>query len=67
MCSGGSVLTILLNTSNETIKGRLEITAVVRKLEQAQLLERKGVKALVISGLEDSAKMHDLAKDHDSQ
>ncbi|KAE8410700.1 hypothetical protein BDV36DRAFT_302513 [Aspergillus pseudocaelatus] len=62
---GGSVLTTLLTTSHEAIKGRLEITAVVRKPEQAQLLESKGVKGVVFNGLEDSEQMHSLAKEHD--
>ena len=55
-----------MTTSNEAIKGRLDITAVVRKPEQAQLLKSKGVKGIVFNGLEDSEQMHNLAKEHDS-
>ncbi|OTB13432.1 hypothetical protein K445DRAFT_336417 [Daldinia sp. EC12] len=62
---GGSVLTTLANSADEAIKGRLQFTAVVRKPEQSQLLEAKGLKTIVFNGLEDVALMHNLAKDHD--
>lgn len=44
----------------------MDITAVVRKPEQAQLLKSKGVKGIVFNGFEDSEQMHNLAKEHDS-
>ncbi|KAK6955990.1 hypothetical protein Daesc_003637 [Daldinia eschscholtzii] len=66
MASGGSVLTTLANSADESINGRLQFTAVVRKLEQSQLLEAEGLKTIVFNGLEDVALMHNLAKDHDT-
>ncbi|KAK2026332.1 NAD dependent epimerase/dehydratase [Colletotrichum zoysiae] len=61
---GGSVLSQLLNSSYPEIRN-LDITALVRKQEQADLLKQKGVKAIVFDGLDDSDFLRKTAGEYD--
>ncbi|KAK2060058.1 NAD dependent epimerase/dehydratase [Colletotrichum caudatum] len=61
---GGSVLSQLLNSSYSEIKN-LDITALVRKQEQADLLKHKGVEAIVFDGLDDSDFLRRTASEYD--
>lgn len=62
--SGGSVLTRLLKSENEFIN-TCSFTALVRKQEQADLLESKGVNGVVFSGLDDTETLTTQASKHD--
>ncbi|KAH7136400.1 NAD dependent epimerase/dehydratase family protein [Dactylonectria macrodidyma] len=61
---GGSVLTTLLQSTNPNIKGS-QLSALVRKKEQADLLTTKGVHAIVFDGLDDTAFIREVASKHD--
>lgn len=62
--SGGSVLIALTTSQNPAIKNDTKVTALVRKQEQAQVLDRAGINALLFNGLDDVAQMESLARDH---
>ncbi|OJJ80285.1 uncharacterized protein ASPGLDRAFT_39281 [Aspergillus glaucus CBS 516.65] len=61
---GGSVLTALTTSQNPAIKNGTKVTALIRKQEQAQVLDRAGINALLFNGLDDVAQMERLARDH---
>ncbi|EFQ29652.1 NAD dependent epimerase/dehydratase [Colletotrichum graminicola] len=61
---GGSVLSRLLNSSYSEIRN-LDITVLVRKQEQANLLKQKGVEAIVFEGLDDSNFLRKTASEYD--
>ncbi|KAH7160358.1 NAD dependent epimerase/dehydratase family protein [Dactylonectria estremocensis] len=61
---GGSVLTTLLQSADSSIKGS-QLSALVRKQEQADILTAKGVNAIVFDGLDDTAAVRDAASKHD--
>ncbi|KAF7550724.1 hypothetical protein G7Z17_g5512 [Cylindrodendrum hubeiense] len=61
---GGSVLTSLLQSTDPNIKAS-EISALVRKQDQADILKAKGVNAIVFGGLDDTAVVRDVASKHD--
>ncbi|KAK1985722.1 NAD dependent epimerase/dehydratase [Colletotrichum cereale] len=61
---GGSVLSQLLNSSYPEIRD-LDITVLVRKQEQANLLKQKGVEAVVFQGLDDSEFLKKTASKYD--
>ncbi|OHE99292.1 NAD dependent epimerase/dehydratase [Colletotrichum orchidophilum] len=61
---GGSVLTQLLNSAHKEIN-ELTITALVRKQEQADILKKKGINAIVFGGLDDSEFLRQTASEHD--
>ncbi|KAK1999475.1 NAD dependent epimerase/dehydratase [Colletotrichum falcatum] len=61
---GGSVLSQLLNSSHPQIRS-LDITALVRKQEQANLLKQKGIEAVVYEGLDDSDFLKKTASEYD--
>ncbi|KAF4471049.1 nad dependent epimerase dehydratase family [Fusarium albosuccineum] len=61
---GGSVLAALLK-SQDTLVQQLSITALVRKKEQADILNSKGVNTVIFRDLDDSEDLKDLAAEHD--
>ncbi|KAK7408363.1 hypothetical protein QQX98_009459 [Neonectria punicea] len=61
---GGSVLATLLQSTDPNIK-TCQISALVRKQDQADALNTKGVNAIVFSGLNDTALIRDVASKHD--
>ncbi|KAL0938112.1 nad dependent epimerase dehydratase family protein [Colletotrichum truncatum] len=61
---GGTVLSQLLNSSFPEIKN-LQITALVRKQEQVDLLKQRGVNAVLFNGLDDSEQLRKAASDFD--
>ncbi|KAF7524510.1 hypothetical protein PCG10_005770 [Penicillium crustosum] len=62
---GGSVLEALLTSQIEVLRDEIVISAPVRKQDQAQILESKGVKSFVFNGLDDTAQMENLSREHD--
>ncbi|KAH7002285.1 hypothetical protein EDB80DRAFT_720351 [Ilyonectria destructans] len=61
---GGSVLSTLLASSNPLIQD-LSITALVRKQQQADVLEVRGVKPVVFRDLDDVEHLTSVASEHD--
>ncbi|CAH0003790.1 unnamed protein product [Clonostachys byssicola] len=61
---GGSVLTTLLASENPLIKAA-QITALVRKQEQVDLLKEKGIDSTLFSGLDDVSSVRDIASQYD--
>ncbi|KPM35218.1 hypothetical protein AK830_g11351 [Neonectria ditissima] len=61
---GGSVLATLLQSTDPNIKTS-QISALVRKQDQADALRLKGVNAIVFGGLDDTAHIRDVASKHD--
>ncbi|ROT41998.1 NAD dependent epimerase/dehydratase family protein [Sodiomyces alkalinus F11] len=61
---GGSVLEHLRSSSNPKIKDA-SITTLVRRQDHADLLGKRGVKAQVFNGLDDSDQLRSIASDFD--
>ncbi|KAK7431947.1 hypothetical protein QQZ08_001566 [Neonectria magnoliae] len=61
---GGSVLANLLQFTDHNIK-TCQISTLVRKQDQANALNIKGVNAIVLSGLDETALIRDVASKHD--
>ncbi|KAK3935082.1 hypothetical protein QBC46DRAFT_398396 [Diplogelasinospora grovesii] len=61
---GGSFLAQILASSNPAIKA-LEISALIRKQEQADLLTAKGVKPILFRSLDDVEDLRKHASEHD--
>lgn len=61
---GGSVLSTLLASEDVNIK-KLTFSALVRKKEHCELLEKHGVKAILFSGLDDIEAVKKAASEHD--
>ncbi|CAM1501634.1 Fc.00g036180.m01.CDS01 [Cosmosporella sp. VM-42] len=61
---GGSVLTTLLASSNPQIKGA-NISALVRKQEQADILKEHGVNPILFNSLDESDLLRRTASEHD--
>ncbi|KAI9043183.1 NAD dependent epimerase/dehydratase [Aspergillus affinis] len=61
---GGSILHELLETS-EAQNANVQITVAVRQPDQAEILSKKGVRAILIAGLDDADGLENAASDHD--
>ncbi|KAH7143668.1 hypothetical protein EDB81DRAFT_501355 [Dactylonectria macrodidyma] len=61
---GGSVLSTLLSSTNPLLQ-QLSISALVRKQQQAEVLQTKGVKAVVFRDLDDAELLTRVASEHD--
>lgn len=57
----------LLTSQIEVLRDEIVISAPVRKQDQAQILESKGVKSFVFNGLDDTAQMENLSREHDGK
>lgn len=61
---GGSVLAQLVSSTDPNIKD-IQITAVVRRQDQADLLAKHGINAVLFNGLDDTAQLRRLASEYD--
>ncbi|KAM5349388.1 hypothetical protein ACJ41O_005893 [Fusarium nematophilum] len=61
---GGSVLAQILSSTDPKIR-ELEITAIVREKEQADLLAQHGIDARLFNGLDDSEQLRSIASEFD--
>ncbi|OJJ74970.1 hypothetical protein ASPBRDRAFT_205022 [Aspergillus brasiliensis CBS 101740] len=61
---GGSVLHELLDLRDEQNAG-FQITVAVRRQDQAEILSKRGLRTILIAGLDDDAALEDSARDHD--
>ncbi|KAH7159659.1 hypothetical protein B0J13DRAFT_110385 [Dactylonectria estremocensis] len=61
---GGSVLSTLLSSTNPLCQ-QLNITALVRKQQQAELLQANGVRTVIFRDLDDAELLTRVASEHD--
>ncbi|KAK9249808.1 hypothetical protein V1507DRAFT_89187, partial [Lipomyces tetrasporus] len=64
MCRGGSVLAQLLSSTHSSIR-ELNITAIVRRQEQADILAKNGINAELFNGLDDTEQLRRIASKYD--
>ncbi|KAK5046277.1 hypothetical protein LTR84_008420 [Exophiala bonariae] len=63
---GGTVLSTLLASKNTGISA-LSISVLVRRRQQAHLLESKGVRVLMFAGFDDDGVIRQTAAEHDAE